>query len=85
MTSIIEKYKHHPSITAIKNHMDEIEVAKPIVVKEIKNLGLKKTSSSNDIPTKLIKEYSDIFTTIIIKEFNKIMHNGTFSKYFNKR
>ena len=25
LTSIIEKYKHHPSITAIKNHMDKTE------------------------------------------------------------
>ena len=25
LTSVIEKYKHHPSITAIKNHMDKIE------------------------------------------------------------
>ena len=25
LTSTIEKYKHHPSMTAIKNHMDKIE------------------------------------------------------------
>ena len=46
LASIIEKYKHHPSITAIKNHMDKIqkpnfsfkEMAKPILVNEIKIL-----------------------------------------------
>ena len=89
-TSIIEKYKHHPSITAIKNHMDKIEkpilvsmkITKPFVVKKIKNLNPKKTSQSDDIPTKLIKEYSDIFTTIIVKDFKKCMHNGTFPKSF---
>ena len=42
--------------------MDKIEkpnfsfndIAKPLVIKEIKNLDLKKTSQSNDMPTKLI-------------------------------
>ena len=90
LTSIIEKYKYHPSITAIKNHMDKIEkpnfsfndITKPFVIKEIKNLDPKKTSQSNDIPTKLIKEYSDIFATIIVEDFNKCMYNGTFPKIF---
>ena len=58
LTSIIEKYKHHPSITTIKNHMDKIEkpnfsfkeITKLFVVKVIKNLNPKKTSESNDIP-----------------------------------
>ena len=46
LTSIIEKYKYHPSITATKNHRDKIEkpnfsfneITKPFVIKEIKNL-----------------------------------------------
>ena len=32
------------------------------------------------MPTKIIKEYSDIFATIIVEDFNKCMHNGTFPK-----
>ena len=40
----------------------------------------KKTSQCNDIPTKLVKEYSDIFPTIIVEDFNKCMHNGIFPK-----
>ena len=35
---------------------------------------------SNDIPTKFIKEYSGIFTTIIVKDFIKCIHNDTFPK-----
>ena len=74
LKSIIEKYKHHPSITAIKIDVDKIEkdnfsfkeIIKPFLFKGIKNLKPKKMSQSNDVPTKLIKEYSDIFTTIII-------------------
>ena len=30
----------------------------------------------------LRNKYSDIFTTIIVKDFNKCMHNGTFPKSF---
>ena len=40
-----------------------MEITKPFVAKEIGNLNPQKTSQSHDIPTKLIKEYSDIFTT----------------------
>ena len=90
LTSIIEKYKHHASVTAIKKYMDKIEklnfsfkeMTKSIVVQEIKNLHPKKTSRSDEIPTKLIKEYSDRFATIIVEDFNKCMHNGTFPKRF---
>ena len=32
------------------------------------------------MPTKIIKEYSDIFATIIVEDFNKCMHNGAFPK-----
>ena len=88
LTLIIEKHKYHPSIKAIKNHLDKIEksnfsfkeIIKPFVVKEIKNLNPKKTLHSHDIPTELIKECSDTFAAIIIKDFNKCMYNGTFSK-----
>ena len=90
LTSIIEKYKYHPSFAAIKNHTDKIEkpnfsfneIAKSFAVEEIKNLNPMKTSQSNDIPTKLIKEYSEIFAAIIVEDFNKCMHNGTFLKSF---
>ena len=70
--------------------MDKIEksifsfkkITKLIAFREIKNLNPKKTSATNDIPTELINEYSDILTTIIIKDFNKCVHNGTFPKSF---
>ena len=51
LTSIIEKYKHYPSIKAIKNYVDKIkksyfsskEVKKPFLVTEMKNLNPQKT------------------------------------------
>ena len=60
------------------------EITKPFVLKEIKNFNPKKTAPSNDIPipTKLIREYFEILTTIIIKDFKKCKHNGTFPKGF---
>ena len=60
------------------------EITKPFVVKEIKikNLNPKKTSQSNNIATKLIKEYFDIFATILVEGFDKCMHNSTFPKSF---
>ena len=50
LASIIEKYKHHPCITAIKSHVDKIEkpnfsfkeITKPFVVKETKTLTPRK-------------------------------------------
>ena len=58
------------------------EITKPFVIKAIKNFDPKKTSQSNDIPTKIIKEYSEIFATRIVEDFNKCMHNSTFPKSF---
>ena len=50
--------------------------------KKSKTLAPRKISQSSDIPKKLIKEYSDIFATIIVEDFNKCMHNGTFPRSF---
>ena len=58
------------------------EITKSFIVKEIENLNSKKTSQSNNIPTKLMKENSDIFTTITVEDFNKSMYDGTFPKRF---
>ena len=56
LTLVIEKYKNHPRIKVIKNHINKTEKSnfsfkektKPFVVKEIKSLKPKKTSQSND-------------------------------------
>ena len=41
------------------------------IEKEILNLNLVKASQDSDIPTKIIKKNSDIFSDILLKEFNK--------------
>ena len=67
--SIIEKCKYHQSIKAIKTHMEKKDrtnfrfneiTTKSIVVKEIKKLNPRKSSQSNDISKKLIKEFCHI-------------------------
>ena len=60
----------------IRNHFDENsifsfkEVGKTEIIKEIINLDIKKGSLSSDIPTKLIKEFDDLFVTFITGNFN---------------
>ena len=55
--SIIAKFENHPSIVTIHNHSDKNsifsfkEVEKTKVIKELKNLDIKKGSLSSDIPT----------------------------------
>ena len=46
-------------------------VSKKDIEKEILNLNVAKASQDSDIPTKIIKKNSDIFSDILFKEFNK--------------
>ena len=63
--SIIIKFDNHPSIVTIRNRFDENsifsfkEIGKTEVIKEIKNLDIKKGLLSSDIPTKIM-EYDAI-------------------------
>ena len=46
-------------------------ISKKDIEKEILNLNVAKASQVLDIPTKIIKKNSDIFSDILLKEFNK--------------
>ena len=48
-------------------------ITKEYVIKEIKNLDASKASQEDDIPTKIIKENSDIFSNFIYQSFNNII------------
>ena len=74
----VEKYKNHPSIRLIKEnyrntnntfHFENFSVKK--IEKELKNLLSSKATQDADIPTKVIKNNIDIFTPILLDEFNK--------------
>ena len=75
----ILKYRKHPSILAIKRKLKSGSVftfnhiTKEDVIKEINNLDASKASQEDDIPTKIIKENSDIFSNFICQSFNNMI------------
>ena len=48
-------------------------ITKEDVIKEINNLDASKASQEDDIPTKIIKENSDIFSNFICQSFNNMI------------
>ena len=73
------KYPKHPSILAIKRRIRSgpvftfNHITKEDVIKEINNLDASKASQEDDIPTKIIKENSDIFSNFICQSFNNMI------------
>ena len=75
----ILKYRKHLSILIIKGRIKSSPVftfnhiTKEDVIKEIKNLDVSEASQEVDIPTKIIKENSDIFFNFIYQSFNNMI------------
>ena len=69
--TVIKKYENHPSIVAITEKFNFTvrfefeEVNLKDIEKEILNLNTKKTVASNGIPAKVLKETSDICSTVL--------------------
>ena len=68
----INKYENHPSINSIKQHITDKNkvfsfrnVTKEEISSAIKTLNRKKATLSNDIPTKIIPQFSEIFTDFL--------------------
>ena len=79
----IAKYKNHPSIISIKKFMENSDssfsfqhVLKDKITKTIKMLDPRNIFQSNDIPTKLIKSFSDFFSNYIYINLNKRIKGG---------
>ena len=73
--SIIAKFENHPSIVTIPNLFDKnsifsFEETEKIEVKDIKTLDIKKELLSSDVPTKIIKEFDNLFVSFITENFN---------------
>ena len=49
-----------------------------IVLRNIKKLNTKKASQLNDVPTKYIKKFSDVFTPVITDDYNNCVAIGIF-------
>ena len=81
------KYRLHPSITAIKEKcvssffFSFSQVERDEILKEINNLKTDKATQSKDIPTKLIKENSDIFGDFIFENFNNSVFYSIFPSH----
>ena len=80
----ILKYKNHPSILAIcEQKKAQInfcfkEVSIEETQKEVLNLNNKKASQNADIPTKIIKENSNIFGKALCSFINNSINSFTF-------
>ena len=80
----IEKYKDHPSIISIKkrckgNSSFSFEnLDRNYLHNEISKLNANKSCQENDIPTKIIKENSDIFSDFLISPLNNSIEKGEF-------
>ena len=60
--------------TAIKEKIENL----------IANLNIRKAVQSNDIPTKLVKEFSYLFSKYIATSINRCITGGTFVNAFTK-
>ena len=80
----ILKYKKHPSILAIRTKSNRNcifsfrEVSFKEIETEIRLLKLNKAAQYSDIPTKIIKENSDIFSNFICKSINNSIKSSIF-------
>ena len=74
------KYRSHPRINLIKENGNSnlcssfYQIERDEIIKEINNIKRNKATQSTDIPTKLIKENSDIFVNLILETVKTISH-----------
>ena len=80
----IIKYRSHPSIKAIKEkcntnlYFSFSQIGHDEIMKELNNLDTNKAIQNTDIPTKLIKENSDIFANFIFENLNNCISHSIF-------
>ena len=85
-----QKYKNHPSIHAISKALSNCSIFsfKPVnkdrVEKEIKKINTKTAIQSNDIPSKLIKEFEELFSIFIANNFNNCLEESFFPESLKK-
>ena len=84
ITFILEIYKNHPSIIAMKNFCHENKtfncetIKREDVLKKIKSLNRSKTSQNGDAPIKIIKENAELLTDFIHSALNEAIQSGNF-------
>ena len=83
ISDILDKYKHHPSIQKIRENVtNRVFSFNNISINEIedkiKNIDIKKASSDDDIPAKIIIGCSDIVSPYIREIYDKTILNCEF-------
>ena len=80
----LKNFENDSSIIAIKTNRNPNDqfcfkpVTKEMIAKEISNLKSGKAVRSNDIPTKIIKDFKDLFATFLYNNYKKCLLEGTF-------
>ena len=74
----IKKYSAHPSILKITEKMNNNvfsfqKVTYEEILNEINSLGTSKSTQSEDIPFKIIKDNADLFANFILQNFNNFI------------
>ena len=89
----IKKYQKHRSISIINKMVSSVEneasfsftcVTADDISKEIKRLFTKKATQETDIPTKVIKQFPNLFIDFLHKSINSYLTEGTFPNDFKK-
>ena len=81
----ILKFRNHPSILKIKEKVQAVnsvfkfrDTTTDEIKKIIKNLDPNKSEPENDLPAKIIKQYSDLFAECFSKSINHSFRTGIF-------
>ena len=89
----IKKYQKHPSISIINKVVSSVEneasfsltcVTVDDISKEVKRHDIKKATQESDIPTKVIKQFPNLFIDFLHKNINSCLTEGTFPNDFKK-
>ena len=85
----IKKCSAHPRILSIKEKMNNNvfsfrKVTYEEILIEIGSLDTSKSTQSEDIPFKIIKDNADIFANFILQNFNKCIIDGKFPDQLKK-
>ena len=85
----IKKYSAHPSILRVKEKMNNNvfsfrKVTYEEILNEINSLDTSKSTQSEDIPFKVIKDNADIFANFVLQNFNKCIIDAKFPDQLKK-
>ena len=86
----ILKYQNHPSIIKIKQNILQTKtfsfqkISKEEIEKQILSLDTSKAQQQTDIPTRIIKQCSDIFTPYITQSIDLELKNSYFPNVLKK-